>query len=111
MMAYIIFMSNFNPRSRKGATISDSTMSALLSISIHAPARERRTALVVRHHCKLFQSTLPQGSDVLRVTEGAKIAAFQSTLPQGSDSSTELSELPELLFQSTLPQGSDATLK
>ena len=54
---------NFNPRSLTGATISVFSISLLITISIHAPLRERLTqSLLVPCRVK-FQSTLPYGSD------------------------------------------------
>ncbi len=76
---------NFNPRSLAGATItayqlrqckpfqstlprgSDpqfiATIFTPITISIHAPSRERRTQFKLNQQSNKFQSTLPRGSD------------------------------------------------
>ena len=78
---------HFNPRSLAGATLRNYDSKLEHFISIHAPSRERLN-LHCYHSCaKIFQSTLPCGSD--RKLQQALIkqqTAFQSTLPCGSDS-------------------------
>ena len=80
---------NFNPRSLAGATSGDISFDITKGISIHAPSRERRLAPLysgllnlnfnprslagatvccpLRAHSNLFQSTLPRGSDEIRL--------------------------------------------
>ena len=75
----------FNPRSLAGATLISLINIWLLTISIHAPSRERQPL----NHFKLlaiaFQSTLPRGSDRIMSTLFLRFFEFQSTLPRGSD--------------------------
>ena len=54
-------------------------------ISIHAPSRERLDDIKPYIDTVEFQSTLPRGSDGLRVQQTHRHRAFQSTLPRGSD--------------------------
>ena len=56
-----------------------------LSISIHAPSRERPLSEHVDVSVTLFQSTLPHGSDSLSYKRLQGMGQFQSTLPHGSD--------------------------
>ena len=88
-----------------------STRPYILSISIHAPLRERpykRTELNI--HRRKFQSTLPYGSDVLPLLLLLIMLEFQSTLPYGSDRPEFLGSHSSMIFQSTLPYGSDTSL-
>ena len=103
---------------------------SVLSISIHAPSRERHSCAYVARYIMKFQSTLPRGSDhsslgscLVRVDfnprslAGATVATransvalrlFQSTLPRGSDRVRSQFGRTQTSFQSTLPRGSDA---
>ena len=58
-----VSVSDFNPRSLAGAT--DDAMAEIKSIdiSIHAPSRERHAAQMQQTASRIFQSTLPRGSD------------------------------------------------
>ena len=56
-----------------------------LDISIHAPSRERPGAAAHVNKLRLFQSTLPRGSDLSSALQAAVSRQFQSTLPRGSD--------------------------
>ena len=98
-------------------------------ISIHAPRRERLMRKRWESYRSLFQSTLPEGSDVSFTYNCGGGNLFQSTLPEGSDKERvqkaknriEISihaprreRQPEFNyaeivreFQSTLPEGSD----
>ena len=78
-------MGDFNPRSLTGATFDIHVFSTQISISIHAPSRERRCCSISIGIPHIFQSTLPRGSDYLTATELLSIVEFQSTLPRGSD--------------------------
>ena len=53
----------FNPRSLTGATERRNSVPELLSISILAPSRERRTQFRLNQQSSKFQSSLPHGSD------------------------------------------------
>ena len=78
------------------------------SISIHAPLRERRARTCrpfLMFH--VFQSTLPCGSDNVRADLTYQQGLFQSTLPCGSDSFHNITSYLPKRFQSTLPCGSD----
>ena len=99
----------FNPRSLAGATFkifkprdcviafqstlprgSDTYLSVpalvIVSISIHAPSRERHSADDSPcRQCAIFQSTLPRGSDSILSPFFTRQGTFQSTLPRGSD--------------------------
>ena len=98
---------DFNPRSLTGATftlekskiiirfqstlphgsdlITTRAFCWKLSISIHAPSRERRFKPFRRAILSRFQSTLPHGSDHVRPFLKGVVLIFQSTLPHGSD--------------------------
>ena len=112
---------NFNPCSRKGATLSyghwevdtvisihapakerriiDCIILLMFPISIHAPAKERQVSKAEAKKAKEFQSTLPQRSDRLHGTVFPPTGGFQSTLPQRSDSNfTQKFRLSLLLF-------------
>ena len=64
---------NFNPRSLAGATRRKLASSSAPEISIHAPSRERLCHNRNAPRSKLFQSTLPRGSD--RNDKGRRTAA------------------------------------
>ena len=81
--------SYFNPRSLTGAT-------AQYPVGIVS---------------SVFQSTLPRGSDKLKLPCTMLPIVFQSTLPCGSDQSREQGIISLLRFQSTLPCGSDFKVK
>ena len=79
-----------------------------LPISIHAPLRERHSAFGAAFTRRLFQSTLPYGSDVIfRGMKDDRQREFQSTLPYGSDDESRATPAELTQFQSTLPYGSD----
>ena len=100
------YIVHFNPRSLAGATARCALIPFLYLISIHAPSRERLTSPHYYYFPKIFQSTLPRGSDRsttrTHTTTIISIHApsrerlcfnviiclgkgFQSTLPRGSD--------------------------
>ena len=54
---------HFNPRSLAGATTNAAEVQAYLTISIHAPSRERPCSGYAAETEQAFQSTLPRGSD------------------------------------------------
>ena len=58
--------SNFNPRSLTGATVNAVGKDCLITISIHAPLRERQLLPFLRIITLVFQSTLPYGSDGIK---------------------------------------------
>ena len=61
----------------------------------------------MRELSKLFQSTLPCGSDGLLLPADIPQDTFQSTLPCGSDTTAAKLSSSEKVFQSTLPCRSD----
>ena len=122
---------HFNPRSQTGATYDYNTSGTIQlisihapkrerprlhdypvlgrGISIHAPKRERRQLCILIANYRKFQSTLPNGSDIICLinNHGQQISIhapkrerplfprkttltskFQSTLPNGSDGKT-----------------------
>ena len=103
------------------------SQTALVSISIHAPAGGATTAFLPVLTDLLFQSTLPRGERLLLLLDrpmqtkisihapagGATcidaIAAgsleFQSTLPRGERPGYAVDLFTDFLFQSTLPRG------
>ena len=58
---------HFNPRSLAGATDMYWPTFAFLGISIHAPLRERLKQDIANSIQQTFQSTLPCGSDDIKV--------------------------------------------
>ena len=100
---------HFNPRSLTGATFDIHVFSTQISISIHAPSRERRCCSISIGIPHIFQSTLPRGSDYLTATELLSIVEFQFTLPRGSDASALIKPLirkdfnPRSLAGATIP--------
>ena len=76
-------------------------------ISIHAPLRERPGPQALYLSLRIFQSTLPCGSDQRIPPIPAKKSTFQSTLPCGSDTRWVTANGATQAFQSTLPCGSD----
>ena len=76
---------NFNPRSLAGATGSTTVQSYKMSISIHAPSRERPR---VRRGLLLFlfiSIHAPSRERLMSIKILGGIIIFQSTLPRGSD--------------------------
>ena len=124
----VMYVYVFNPRSLAGATKKAKLKATATSFSIHAPSRERQCWAANISITGAFQSTLPRGSDALRICIFATSLVFQSTLPRGSDLanpapvnvkgfSIHAPSRERLLvvwlnllmanFQSTLPRGSD----
>ena len=84
---------DFNPRSLTGATIYAFNITRIISISIHAPSRERQGFKDFTILCDKFQSTLPHGSDPTSSINTLSISEFQSTLPHGSDDTIDCIKL------------------
>ena len=92
----------------RGSDTSKDTKHMSLTISIHAPSRERPFQQAARFCLAFqFQSTLPRGSDRMAARQSRLANGFQSTLPRGSDYYVMLSDIFTYAFQSTLPRGSD----
>ena len=141
---------NFNPRSLTGATttlsigglstIFQSTLPygsdiagtgphTKISISIHAPLRERRLQKSLLVPCRVFQSTLPYGSEPQHIKgvqrkvisihaplrERPALSCFYKILqisihaPLRERCKTSIALIFRLKFQSTLPYGSEAS--
>ena len=101
------YLSDFNPRSRKGSDTMSLSYPSRFDISIHAPARGATSFLLYSTPVEIFQSTLPQGErqrksvhfipNLINISihapaRGATpfcfpyqrtVIQFQSTLPQG----------------------------
>ena len=58
---------DFNPRSLTGATLFHACFNFFCRISIHAPLRERQVRSSSAPAPKVFQSTLPYGSENIRI--------------------------------------------
>ena len=73
----------FNPRSREGSDLSCCSCSAVMPVSIHAPAKGA-TKIVYYPVNKIqqFQSTLPRRERLYEPQELKAARAFQSTLPR-----------------------------
>ena len=119
----------FNPRSLAGATqYGDTTLlpdyisihapsrerpyspvatKRQAGISIHAPSRERLTSSIRVHRNKIFQSTLPRGSDVVYCSQVLYTGYFNPRSLAGATISLSRHNNITLIFQSTLPRGSD----
>ena len=78
-------LTNFNPRSLSGATVTGVDLRSVLIISIHAPSRERPVIFVITlFHVLNFNPRSLSGATGMSAT-AAGSSAFQSTLPLGSD--------------------------
>ena len=84
MMAYGLPAINFNPRSLAGATDGLVGMFGQLTISIHAPLRERHSASQVS---SLYNNFNPRSLAGATIKDKRRKVdnIFQSTLPCGSD--------------------------
>jgi len=99
----------FNPRSRKGATTGDRRNRFELSVSIRAPAKERREDLFGQRYWILFQSALPQRSDRNGVDNAHRTTCFNPRSRKGATGWKGFRHASDLScrFQSALPQRSD----
>ena len=104
----LFYLCDFNPRSRKGATFGTRVQKSHASISIHAPARERRIFYSFFATGILFQSTLPQGSDLPFHNAGTVCGISIHAPARERLMKIKLLWSPNI-FQSTLPQGSDCS--
>ena len=127
---YLRCNSNFNPRSLTGATNGSTASTTCTRISIHAPSRERPyascskvTSSQISIHApsrerpipigllyapRIFQSTLPHGSDwhyVMRLCAFMQISIHAPSRERLVVAVVVMEML--LQFQSTLPHGSD----
>ena len=91
-----------------GSDYDYTTMSTQRVISIHAPLRERRTALYGRLRSSPYFNprSLTGATGKRRKVRNAGLV-FQSTLPHRSDDKRLLFITADTQFQSTLPHGSD----
>ena len=97
---------DFNPRSLTGATSTIADSLVISSISIHAPSRERRTGRVESEVQRIFQSTLPHGSDQDKVNPRCPLA-ISIHAPSRERLFIFYLLASTMIFQSTLPHGSD----
>ena len=79
---------NFNPRSLAGATCSIRESINSVSISIHAPSRERHHILRIQNLILRISIHAPSRERHDKNTFRLNSHKFQSTLPRGSDAST-----------------------
>ena len=98
---------NFNPRSLTGATRESVKAMSLASISIHAPLRERRSAVAQIGIVAIISIHAPLRERLLKNSTLSRFSIFQSTLPYGSDAVESAQNAATSEFQSTLPYGSD----
>ena len=75
--------SDFNPRSREGSDFKRLHEYRYYEISIHAPARGATLQGITLISIKKFQSTLPRGERLSRISHNIVDYVFQSTLPRG----------------------------
>ena len=123
---------HFNPRSLTGATRRQEQAVTFMSISIHAPLRERRKNPLPADCWSAISIHAPSRERLPRCKIISFSFLFQSTLPRGSDLSLLASAIfrhtdfnPRSLagatwtiwnewfrdeFQSTLPRGSDISV-
>ena len=76
---------NFNPRSLTGATIAHASCSAAVNISIHAPLRERQVAYNASSSSSSISIHAPLRERPFSNSSVSFSRIFQSTLPYGSD--------------------------
>ena len=120
--------SDFNPRSREGRPALDSYTPPVITISIHAPRRERRAdgyeRLDVRGHISIhapakgatapfsefprcsadFNPRSREGSDILTARKDEHCFHFNPRSREGSDETAPFHTAAQLVFQSTLPR-------
>ena len=94
LISYRCSMTNFNPRSLAGATLPPYAIFTTLRISIHAPSRERHNIhqILLTSSLHFNPRSLAGATSICFVP--ANIIVFQSTLPRGSD----LVKVTRLLF-------------
>ena len=92
------------PRGSDNASASASLIST--HISIHAPSRERPTSPQRSITSADFNPRSLAGATCISVSLMIK-RVFQSTLPRGSDTNSGVIPSASYIFQSTLPRGSD----
>ncbi len=80
-----------------------------MSISIHAPSRERLSTAWLMLTSSNFNPRSLAGATISRPNSRSR-HIFQSTLPRGSDPKDTSRTTAIKLFQSTLPRGSDPAL-
>ena len=88
----------FDPRPREGATRRVLAGPASIRVSIHAPARGRRSRKGVWISMGLFRSTPPRGGDPRRVMIPTRQCMFRSTPPRGGDGRLQASRPPPRCF-------------
>ena len=80
----MLWLEDFNPRSREGSDTATVYCDYSCTISIHAPARGATLITARIANClEIFQSTLPRGERLVYGTSPLLLFLFQSTLPRG----------------------------
>ena len=103
LLFYISISIHAPSRERRASALSANYN---LGISIHAPSRERLRFHKFLLPVLLFQSTLPRGSDLSLIVKGWKPRNFNPRSLAGATKNL-LRFLRFRTFQSTLPRGSD----
>ena len=80
---------------------------AAVCVSIHAPARARRSPCALVASSRLFQSTRPRGRDRAAGSCGLCLTCFNPRARAGATSVATGSPSPRGTFQSTRPRGRD----
>ena len=91
----------------QGSDLPDYGIHFPMTISIHAPTRERQSRTVLILGLSKISIHAPTRERLVIPFSKYTFVRFQSTLPQGSDLPTIRPKLVQKQFQSTLPQGSD----
>ena len=76
---------DFNPRSLTGATSGHHRVAVYLRISIHAPSRERQMQSLSKYADLLISIHAPSRERPIGTSLDSVVKLFQSTLPHGSD--------------------------
>ena len=98
---------NFNPRSLTGATMHNISAHLLISISIHAPSRERLyNNLMTKLNMYNFNPRSLTGATI-SVTGVVKYIGISIHAPSRERPCSRLNSFRLWKFQSTLPHGSD----
>ena len=124
---YLVFLEDFNPRSREGSDAHGCDACCAVIISIHAPAKGATTHGIVlavnkdisihapakgatcgcaltESEYRLFQSTLPRRERLYRRAIASGDFIFQSTLPRRERPPQSWCYVEKWEFQSTLPR-------
>ena len=96
----------FNPRTRKGCDVVGQFQAAVVTVSIHAPARgATRSRMRPRCSRACFNPRTRKGCDPTSLARNIGGWQFQSTHPQGVRHTQVVEKTVAKMFQSTHPQG------